>query len=203
MTTTDRYYYIRSLGESKIRPGAAGTALEAALAGHSLCDEYERTVIQAMSDCHIRAMELVANNGTAVMFNPDLHNDWLLRTIPTGYQNQIRYIITETMRKHHAENIYGIAINACARYINLIVRLDIANGRRCPEVTLRLSEILTKTLNELKGTKTENPDEEVAHFRNMMATMRVYTAHYMDIRQISDDDGAKYAKAAIQQEYGT
>ena len=203
MDRVNRYYYIRNLTNAQILPGIACQALEQALGGHEIADDYEHAIIRAMADCHSRQMELVISNAAYVMFNPETDNDHLLISLHESYRNHIQDIIRPAMQENHAENVYGLAINACARYVNIATRIAIANGRRkIPAIMQPHSEALTRALEQSDVTTRATPDENAVHFINMQRDILVYTAHYINPDQIPDNAYADAARYAIRIEYG-
>ena len=200
MTTTDRYYHMRSLGTGRLRPGAAGLALERALAGREISDGAERTVIQAMSDCHVRRMELVVNSSANVMFPIDAP-DGPLTGLNEGYRHHIRSIIHATMQSNTAWELDRPAIDACAWYVNLTVRSDIADGRRrVAAITASHSDALQRALEGNGTYDAAGPDGRPMLFRHMMDAALAYTADFMDPMQIPADVLARAAAYAVRTE---
>ena len=203
MEIADRVYFLKSLG-SRISPGAVAEAQSSMdYSGMAMprTDAYEKAEITAMSAVGARRIELALEFGTELLFDVELDAmslDIMLNVLYPGLMSRIRKItdpvVTRMLPPEATVASQPFIRLACVRYLNSVLRYDVAHSRDRTDVAERaLRERLLPELRYeypdvewdavLSGPRDSEP---YVYIREAMYHVLYLTADVPDMDRISD-----------------
>lgn len=203
MNAIDTFYFLKNFNQHSINVNSAKYTLDKINETYGPTELQTKALIKAMCVCHARRFELLANTGATIMFDEDAQNP--VENLPAGYIKHLQSIVMHeyvNMIEHTncSSTEENMLTECCVRYLNDVIRIDIAKGRRRPEIirplrkltwTILQSEYPSK-LPEITN-KWESIDSCVTAITHQTLAQ---TAHYMDLSQLTYD-WAHYIRNAI------